>query len=391
MSGWYRSRIAVSAPRHSAAYGAPVATDRRQARSLERIDRVCAVESDAKTLRIQVLAEIRQVVGFDAYVWLLTDPTTAVGCDPLADVPCLSELPALVKFKYLTEINRWTTLSAGGPSARSLGQSTAGDLSLSPVWREVLCRYGVSDVASVVFDDRFGCWAFLDLWRDRTAGPFSAEDVAFLTDLAPRITQALRRRQAATFGAPAVSQRRDLGPVVMLLDNDLNVVDQTAATQEWLEVLVPRVSDRPVIPSSVYNVAGQLLAKEDGVNAHEASSRVHLAEGFWVTLRAARLGGADATGQAAIAVTLEETSPLDRLDVFIRSFALTPRERQLMTLLATGSDTRDLARRLQLSELTIQDHLKSVFAKTGARNRNTLLSRALGARPDGPAASEPGL
>ncbi|MGI8691559.1 MAG: LuxR C-terminal-related transcriptional regulator [Geodermatophilaceae bacterium] len=52
----------------------------------------------------------------------------------------------------------------------------------------------------------------------------------------------------------------------------------------------------------------------------------------------------------------------------------------MMDLLATGIDTRDLARRLILSEHTVQDHLKSIFAKTGARNRNTLLSRALGAR-----------
>ena len=157
-------------------------------------------------------------------------------------------------------------------------------------------------------------------------------------------------------------------------------MSQTAAAQEWLQVLIPRVSDRPVIPSSAYNVAGQLLALEAGVDGHDAFSRVHLAEGFWVTLRAARIDVAAGIGQAAIAVTVEESSPLDRLEVFVQSFALSPRERQLMDLLATGIDTRDLARRLILSEHTVQDHLKSIFAKTGARNRNTLLSRALGAR-----------
>jgi Bacterial regulatory proteins, luxR family len=49
-----------------------------------------------------------------------------------------------------------------------------------------------------------------------------------------------------------------------------------------------------------------------------------------------------------------------------------------VTLLATGSDTRTMARQLSLSELTVQDHLKSIFAKTGVRDRVTLLSRALG-------------
>jgi DNA-binding NarL/FixJ family response regulator len=39
-----------------------------------------------------------------------------------------------------------------------------------------------------------------------------------------------------------------------------------------------------------------------------------------------------------------------------------------------------MARQMSLSEHTIQDHLKSIFTKTGARDRVTLLSRALGTR-----------
>jgi DNA-binding NarL/FixJ family response regulator len=52
----------------------------------------------------------------------------------------------------------------------------------------------------------------------------------------------------------------------------------------------------------------------------------------------------------------------------------------LLGLLAIGSDTRALARQMSLSEHTVQDHLKSIFAKTDARDRITLLSRALGTR-----------
>jgi Bacterial regulatory proteins, luxR family len=40
---------------------------------------------------------------------------------------------------------------------------------------------------------------------------------------------------------------------------------------------------------------------------------------------------------------------------------------------ATGSDTRSMAREMLLSEHTIQDHLKSIFAKTGAQDRVTVL------------------
>ena len=55
---------------------------------------MCQLAPDARALRLAVLPELRRVVGFDAYAWLLTDPATAVGASPLADVPWLPELPA---------------------------------------------------------------------------------------------------------------------------------------------------------------------------------------------------------------------------------------------------------------------------------------------------------
>jgi DNA-binding CsgD family transcriptional regulator len=39
-----------------------------------------------------------------------------------------------------------------------------------------------------------------------------------------------------------------------------------------------------------------------------------------------------------------------------------------------------MARRMSLSEHTIQDHLKSIFGKTGAHDRVIVLSHALGTR-----------
>lgn len=329
-------------------------------------------------LRIQVLDEIRRVVDFDAHVWLLTDPITAVGSAPLADVPCLSEIPEAIRLKYLTGVNRWTKLHADGASVGILRQATAGDPSQSLMWRGILNRYGISDVASVVFADRFGMWGFLDLWREDSKPAYQDGDAAFLASVSGTITTALRSCQAQTLTAPAVPPGRELGPVVFLLDDSLRVLSETPASQEWLRMLLPPDADRSPVPASVYNVAGQLQAIEQGVDGHPATARVHLSNGFWVTLRAARLNRSEQAQLAVIAVTIEETSPVDRLEVFGRAYGLSARETELMSLLATGSDTRDLASRMFLSENTIQDHLKSIFAKTNSRNRRTLLSRALG-------------
>ena len=99
-------------------------------------------------------------------------------------MPCLPELPALVKAKYATDVNRWTALRRDARPARLLTEATGGDLATSLVWRDVLSRYQIADVASVVLADQHGCWGFLDLWRDTDAGPFAAADAAFLAGIA---------------------------------------------------------------------------------------------------------------------------------------------------------------------------------------------------------------
>jgi DNA-binding CsgD family transcriptional regulator len=348
-------------------------TEERSAR--DRIEEICRSTSDATALRVDVLAQLRRVVAFDAHVWLLCDPRTAVGSAPLAEVPSVRELPETIRLKYLTALNRWTGLGSAPDGVATLHQQTSGDLAQSLIWRSLLSRYAVCDVASVVFSNRFGVWGFLDLWREAPAPAFTDEDAAFLGSISAPLTAALQHCQASTLTAPAVSAARELGPVVFLVDESLAVVSQTPGSESWLRLLLPSASGVPV-PASVYNVAAQLLAVEQGVDDHPATARVHLTEGFWVTLRAARLSGLAAT----IAVTMEETSSADRLEIFALAYGLTHRENELLSALATGRDTRELARLMFLAETTVQDHLKAIFAKTGARNRRTLLARALGAR-----------
>jgi len=347
-------------------------------RSLARVERVCARGLDALALRLQLVEELRRAVPFDSYAWVLTDPETAVGSVPLADVPAplLPQLPRLIRLKYLTTVNRWTTL---GPTPVALLQeATCGKPDRSLLWRELLSSHGVGDVASVVFADQFGCWGFLELWRSGHSARFGAPEASYLTRAAPPVTAALRRSQAATFEieshpAPA------LGPVVLLLSAALDVRTQTPQTQENLRVLVPPSGDAPPIPASAYHVAAQLLAVEAGVDSNVPSARVHLSGGLWVTLRAARIGDSAPADQGDIAVTIEVTPPRARAAVFARAYGLGAREREVLDHLVVGCDTREVARRMVLSEHTVHDHVKSIFAKTSASSRGTVVSRALGA------------
>lgn len=329
---------------------------------LERVRRIGRAATGSRALRAAVLTEIGRVVPFDAHVWPLTDPETSVGTAPLASVPppLMPDLPRLIRLKYLTTVNRWTGLSG----AARLDTPTD-----SLVWRELLQGHGVTDVASVVFRDRYGCWAFLDLWR--LGGAFGPDELAFLDAVAALLTDDLRRCEAATFAATGES--RDPGPIVLVLDAGLRVLGQTPQTHEYLARLLPPSGEMDPIPAAAYNVAAQLVAVEEGVDTQPPLARVHLAGGRWLTLRAARLGPDE-----RIAVTVEEITPAERTTVFARASGLAARETELLHHLSTGADTRTVAARMFLSENTIQDHLKSIFKKTGTRSRRALLSRALG-------------
>ena len=133
-----------------------MASTRTQTRSLERIERIRRDRLNPLLLRERLLEALRDAVDFDASVWLLTDPVSCVGAAPLADVPCLAELPALIRAKYLTRVNRWTTLASTALPVGLLHQAVEGRLTDSLVWRNVMSRYGITDVASVAFADQFG-------------------------------------------------------------------------------------------------------------------------------------------------------------------------------------------------------------------------------------------
>jgi hypothetical protein len=219
-----------------------------------------------------------------------------VGSSPLADVPCLPQLPQLIRLKYATAVNRWTRLPSG---AASLHEATGGSLSLSLMWRELLSQYQVTDIASSVYRDRFGCWGFLDLWR--TGAPaFTAADIEFLGHIADPLTAALRHGLARTFIPGTGGDQLPAGPVVLLLSPAFEVRAQTPQTQRYLQALVPpEAEDQAPVPAGAYNVAAQLLAAEAGMDDNPPVARVHLAGGRWLTLRAARMDTGPTTPAAA--------------------------------------------------------------------------------------------
>jgi len=185
--------------------------------------------------------------------------------------------------------------------------------------------------------------------------------------------------RAASVGLPDLANICSTPPAgVLVLDADLNVRASTASARGWLAQLVPPNLPFAELAASapVFNVASRVLARTAEARPPgaptqlPARARVRSLTGAWAVIEGEALDPVDKT----VAVTIRPAAASEILDLRFLAYDLTVRERELVSLLLSGSDTHALSERLFLSPHTVQDHLKSIFGKTGARTRKELVA-----------------
>jgi DNA-binding CsgD family transcriptional regulator len=70
------------------------------------------------------------------------------------------------------------------------------------------------------------------------------------------------------------------------------------------------------------------------------------------------------------------TLGFERNDAAIRSLGLTPRECEILSLLAAGQSTKEIARHLEISPNTAKTHIASVFQKLEVQRRTQAIHKA---------------
>ena len=83
-------------------------------------------------------------------------------------------------------------------------------------------------------------------------------------------------------------------------------------------------------------------------------------------------------GPCRIAVIVEPAQPARITPLLMSAYGLTEREQELTLLVLHGDSTTDIAERLVISPFTVQQHLKSIFEKTGVRSRRDLVGKVFG-------------
>ncbi len=74
-------------------------------------------------------------------------------------------------------------------------------------------------------------------------------------------------------------------------------------------------------------------------------------------------------------MVIEPAKASEVAPLIVDAYELTPREVDVTRALARGLTTTEIARELHLSRYTVQDHLKSVYEKTGVSSRGELVAK----------------
>jgi DNA-binding NarL/FixJ family response regulator len=313
------------------------------------------------------------LVLFDGVSVLTMDPATSIATSAFVQNGLRAEAALrITEIEYGEgDVNTFDALARSGRIAASLSETTGGDLDRSRRHRELRAPTGLGDELRAVLMSEGTVWGGLTLGRASGREPFTTAEVALVASLSRHLAEGLRR--AVLLTGPA-AERHDhdepAGVAVLAADNSIAMADSTA--ESWLAELGATGPDAP-LPPVVTAVASRArsCAQGRGPSGALARARVRTPSATWLTVRGSALGDKE----AQTAVTLEPTRPHELAPLIADAYELTSRERAVTQLVAQGLPTDAIAGCLYISRWTVQDHLKAIFEKVGARSRGELTAR----------------
>src|SRR5262245_10788523 len=127
-------------------------------------------------------------------------------------------------------------------------------------------------------------------------------------------------------------------------------------------ILLTGTSDVQELERAIEAGASGLVFKEEAVGVlNHAIQTVH-AGGVWLSSSLMN------TLRNRLTKPAGKSSPLEK-DEMSKIASLTPREREIVTLIASGLNRKRAAEKLQVSEATIRNHLTSILGKLDLRNQ----------------------
>ncbi|MGO2632538.1 MAG: response regulator [Galactobacter sp.] len=182
----------------------------------------------------------------------------------------------------------------------------------------------------------------------------------------------------ASDGAQAVKLAQDLVPDVVLMDIQMPVMDGIEATRTLLgttpatKVVILTTFEREdyLFDAIMAGASGFLLKNTEAEQIVDAVRAVHAGQALLspeVTLPLLRRVAGES--QPAQAPKAPVPSPAGHTPSGMATEELTPRETEVLTLLASGLSNAEIAADLFIGEATVKTHVSNLLLKLGARDR----------------------
>ncbi len=316
---------------------------------------------------------VGRAVPFDGVCVLTMDPASLLPTGEVVENGLPPEATA-----RMTEIeihgedfNGFAALATSPRRAATLSAATGGDLDRSRRHRELRAPSGFGDELRAVLTDGSTTWGALTLLRAADRAGFAPGDADLVESVTVPLAEGLRRAMLLNDPRQGGEDERADGFVMLGSDNSIVFADLPAET--WLADLAgDRRADS--LPPVVAAVAARARSIATGRAPDQAiaRARVRAVSGQWLIVRGTTLGEVT-DGQTAVMIEPARSHELAPLAA--EAYELTERERAVTELVAEGLATGAIADRLYISAWTVQDHLKSIFAKVGVRTRGEMIAR----------------
>jgi len=312
-----------------------------------------------------VEAGVRSVLDFDGWCLFGMDPATGLriaqfggrGTDYTTD---LARNEAV-----MTDVNGFRELAHQAVPAGWLSADHPG-AARSFRFQEIIRPSGFGSELRFLFRDRAGVWGGLTLFREPRPRDFDDLDVqrlAALVDPLGRAMRALPARDLPRRGEPPPTGVVAMSPI-------RGIVAISEGAQVWLDDLVPGGDDETTAEnmSRVAHDAAYAVRRGD---RSRAATCLRTVRGHWLRVEAVPMP----LGEADVVVTFQAASITHAAETVSQVAGLTERERDVLRLLLRGMPAKQMARRLDLSVLTVNGHLRSIYGKCHVRGRDELFAR----------------
>jgi DNA-binding CsgD family transcriptional regulator len=315
----------------------------------------------------EAAARLKRTISFDGACWHTLDPgSTLITEHRLQDLP--DRFPILADNEYaVDDVNKFEHLAHSDQKAATLSEATMGRPDRSPRFRELLAPAGLGPELRSAFVADGAAWGALILVRRAGAPEFETRETELLGRASPLFARAVRRGLVAE-ACESTGSRAD-APGVVELDASGELIRASSSAEPLLAELSGSDAEAGMRLPSIHAVASAARAAIASSTQELPSSTVRTPGGTWLVLHGSYLG-AERSGN--VAVFIQRAHPTLVAPLLLKAYGLSPREQEVTQLVLRGATTTQVAQRLKISPHTVNDHMKSIFDKTGARTRGEL-------------------